>query len=75
MILYLYKFHILFLFFYLGFVHSWKANAPERFKEKRITLYRLKVSTALGAAAMGAKSFGFTIPLNFNEHVEAFLTV
>ena len=35
-------------------------------------LLKLQESAAVGAAALGAKARGYTLPLNYSENVEVF---
>ena len=49
---------------FVGFVSAISEAAPDL----RFTLLTLKVSSAYGAAALGAKKKGFSLPLDYASH-------
>lgn len=65
-----------FIFYYVyllsraGFLTALKPNSPEDPAIKRVELYRLAVSAAVGAANMGAKKIGVDLRMNDDKNVE-----
>ena len=55
----------------LGFLEVLKADKPNR-RVQEITLLRLKQPASLGAASLGARSAGFTLPLDYSANAEKF---
>lgn len=55
-----------------GFVEGLRAKNYVGAQISNLTLYRLKVSVALGAAYLGAKTANLKIPLKFQDHVEPY---